>query len=130
MVCWISTGGLLYISDMINKREIGNRYEDLACERLENEGMKIIARNYRVRIGEIDIIAKDGNELVFIEVKYRKNRSYGGAEYAISPAKQKVIRRVAEWYMKQHRIRPDSFCRFDAVLIDGEDIEHIKNAWQ
>ena len=113
----------------INKRELGNKYEDLACEHLENEGMKIIARNYRVRIGEIDIIARDGNELVFIEVKYRKSRSYGGAEYAISAAKQKVIRRVAEWYMKQHRINPNTFCRFDAVLIDGEDIEHIKNAF-
>ena len=114
----------------VNKRKIGTEYESLACERLENEGMKIIARNYRVRIGEIDIIAKDGDELVFIEVKYRKNRSYGGAEYAISQAKQKVIRRVAEWYMKQNGISHNSFCRFDAVIIDGEDIEHIKNAWR
>ena len=113
----------------INKRELGNKYEDLACEHLESKGMQIIARNYRVRIGEIDIIARDGNELVFIEVKYRKNRSYGGAEYAISTSKQKVIRRVAEWYMKQYGISQNSFCRFDAVLIDGEDIEHIKNAF-
>ena len=115
---------------MINKRELGTEYETLACEYLEKEGMKIIARNYRVRIGEIDIIAMDGDELVFIEVKYRKDRSYGGAEYAISPAKQKVIRRVADWYIKQHRINPNSFFRFDAVLIDGADIEHIKNAWR
>ena len=115
---------------MVNKRKLGTEYESLACEHLESEGMKIIARNYRVRIGEIDIIAKDSDELVFIEVKYRKDRAYGGAEYAIPPAKQKVIRRVAEWYMKQHRINPNSFCRFDAVLIDGEEIEHIKNAWR
>ena len=115
---------------MVNKRALGTEYESLACEYLEKEGLKIIARNYRVRIGEIDIIARDGNELVFIEVKYRKNRDYGGAEYAIPLSKQKVIRKVAEWYMKQNGVNPNAYCRFDAVLIDGENIEHIKNAWR
>ena len=114
----------------MNKRKIGSAYEDLACERLEAEGMQILARNYRVRIGEIDIIARDQEELVFIEVKYRSSLDYGGAEYAIPPAKQRTIRRVAAWYMSQNHIRPDSFCRFDAILIDGEDVTHIRNAWQ
>ena len=114
----------------MNKRRLGSAYEDLACERLEAEGMQILARNYRVRIGEIDIIARDGDELVFAEVKYRSSLDYGGAEYAIPPAKQRTIRRVAEWYMNQNHIRQDSFCRFDAVLIDREEITHIRNAWQ
>ena len=114
----------------INKRKIGSSYEDLACERLEQEGMQILARNYRVRIGEIDIIAKEREELVFVEVKYRSSLDYGGAEYAISLRKQNTIRKVAAWYMSQNKIRPDSFCRFDAVLIDGDEITHIRNAWQ
>lgn len=114
----------------INKRHLGNSYEDLACERLEAEGLVILARNYRVKAGEIDIIAKDGEELVFAEVKYRASDRYGGASYAIGPRKQNTIRRVAQWYMKEFHIPFDSFCRFDAVLIDGEEITHIRNAWQ
>ena len=114
----------------VNKRRIGNAYEDLACERLEREGMQILARNFRVRIGEIDIIAKDGDELVFTEVKYRSSLEYGGAEYAIPPRKQQTIRRVAQWYLSQNHISPETFCRFDAVLIDGDEICHIRNAWQ
>ncbi|MBQ9031730.1 MAG: YraN family protein [Parasporobacterium sp.] len=114
----------------MNKRSIGASYEDLACERLENEGMQILARNYRVRIGEIDIIAKDREELVFVEVKYRSSTEYGGAEYAISRQKQQKIRRVAQWYMAEQKIRMDAFCRFDAILIDADEVLHIKNAWQ
>lgn len=114
---------------IMNKREIGNSYEELACRHLEEEGMQIIRRNYRVRIGEIDIIAKDVDELVFIEVKYRKSQDQGGAFYAISESKKKRIRRVAEWFMNQNHISPNAFCRFDAVLIDNGEITHVKNAW-
>ena len=113
----------------LNKRQIGNEYESLACEYLEQEGLQILVRNYRVKIGEIDIIALDEEELVFIEVKYRKNTDFGGAGYAIPRKKQQIIRRVAQWYMNQFHIHPDSFCRFDAVLIDGMEVTHIKNAW-
>ena len=112
-----------------NTRKIGASYEDLACEHLESKGMHILARNYRVRIGEIDIIAKDGVELVFVEVKYRANLDFGGAEYAIPPVKQQTIRRVAQWYMQSHRLSVNTFCRFDAVLINGSDIIHLKNAF-
>ena len=113
----------------MNTREIGTAYEELACEHLEAEGMRVIARNYRVKIGEIDIIAMDGQELVFIEVKYRASLDFGGAEYAIPRSKQRTIQRVAQWYMKAHRIPADAFCRFDAVLVNGTDVIHVKNAW-
>lgn len=113
----------------MNTRKLGNEYEDLACEHLENLGMKIICRNYRRKIGEIDIIARDGKELVFIEVKYRKNRKMGGALFAIPREKQQKIMRVAQWFMAERHIPADTFCRFDAVLIDGSDITHIRKAW-
>jgi putative endonuclease len=113
----------------MNKRKIGAEYEQLACERLESEGMQILETNYRVRIGEIDIIARDKDVLVFVEVKYRKDTSCGGASYAISYTKQQKIRRVAEWYMNEKHISPNAYCRFDAVLIDNGDINHVKNAW-
>ena len=115
----------------MNTRAVGAAYEDLACRQLEKAGMEILARNYRVRAGEIDIIARDKEELVFAEVKYRKNRLYGGAEYAISEAKKQKIRKVAQWFMAQNHLLPDeTFCRFDAVLIDENDrVTHIPNAW-
>lgn len=113
----------------MNSRRLGAEYEHLACERLESEGMQILETNYRVRIGEIDIIARDKDELVFVEVKYRKDTSCGGAEYAISYTKQQKIRRIAQWYLNEKHISPNAYCRFDAVLIDNGDINHIKNAW-
>ena len=114
----------------MNKRAIGTEYETKACRYLEDAGMKILARNFRVRIGEIDIIAMDGNVLVFVEVKFRSSTQYGGAEYAIPRGKQKTIMRVAQWFMAKNRIRPDALCRFDALLIDADEIIHVKNAWQ
>lgn len=113
-----------------NKRAVGTRYEQMACAYIEEDGMQVVETNYRTRIGEIDIIAWDREELVFLEVKYRKNRNYGGAESAIPRSKQRTIMQVAKIYMKMHGIRPNSFIRFDAVLIDGDEIVHIKNAWQ
>ena len=114
----------------MNKRDLGTQYEQLACAYLEEEGLRVIETNYRTRLGEIDIIARDGEELVFIEVKYRKDRSFGGAEHAIPRKKQLTIIRVANMYIRMHRLPQNSFYRFDAVLIDGEEIQHIKNAWQ
>lgn len=117
------------MNEKVNKREVGGRYEQMACEYLEEEGLRVIETNYRTRVGEIDIIARDKNEIVFIEVKYRKNRSYGGAEFAIPRSKQLTIIRVAKVYIKMHGLSFRCFYRFDAVLIDGDEIRHIKNAW-
>ena len=114
----------------MNTREVGGLHEQQACDYLENEGLKIIMKNYRKKIGEIDIIAQDGEYLVFVEVKYRSYLNQGGASYAIGPAKQMKIRRVAQWFMAENHINREALCRFDAVLIDGENIRHIKNAWR
>ena len=115
----------------MNTREVGNKYEDLACKVLENKGLRIIERNYRCKIGEIDIIARDENEdsLVFVEVKYRKTANFGGADFAVDYKKQNKIRKVAETFMKHHKISPLTFCRFDCIMITGEDVKHIKNAF-
>ena len=114
----------------MNKREVGTDHETMACDYLQRSGMRIICRNFRVKAGEIDIIAQDGNVLVFVEVKYRSSMEYGGAQYAVSIKKQKKIVRVAQWFMAKYKIPDDTYCRFDAVLIDGNDIIHIKNAWE
>ena len=114
----------------MNKRKVGGEYEKLAASYLVKHGLSIIEMNFRVKAGEIDIIAKDGEYLVFAEVKYRSGMNQGGAAYAISASKKRKIYRIAQWYMSMHHIPQDTYCRFDAVLIDREDITYIKNAWQ
>lgn len=112
-----------------NTRKTGARYELLAAVHLEKCGYHIIEKNYRCRIGEIDLVACDGAYLVFEEVKYRKNNKKGGAAAAVSTAKQKTISRVADYYMKVHGIRADQSVRFDVVAFDGEEMELIRDAF-
>ena len=114
------------------RKQRGAAGEELAARFLEQCGMKILRRNYRYERGEIDIIAEDGDELVFIEVKARRTRSYGEPEDSVTPQKQEQIRTVAEGYLLEHDI-DDRSCRFDVVGIfyhhGKAEINHIKNAF-
>lgn len=112
-----------------NKKIVGAMNEELAAMYLAKQGIKVIERNYRKKSGEIDIIAKDGDYLVFCEVKYRNDNDSEMALYSISAEKQKQIARIARAYMAEKHIHPESLCRFDCVLIDGSEIKHMKNAW-
>lgn len=108
---------------------MGSYYEQKAADYLESNGYHIIRKNFRCKIGEIDLIAKDGEYLCFIEVKYRSNDRKGNPAEAITPTKIRRITRTAEYYMLTHGIMPDTPCRFDAVIILEEDISLIKNAF-
>ena len=113
---------------MQNRRQIGTEEEALAAEFLEGRGYRIVERNFRCRLGEIDLIARDGSVLVFIEVKYRKTGAYGDPAEAVDYRKQKKISRVAEYYCwkKQKLNQP---CRFDVICVLGQEIRHIVNAF-
>lgn len=116
-----------------NKRKTGNYGEDLACKFLEERGFKIVERNYFYGHGEIDIITKDGDELVFVEVKYRTNDEYGPPELSISKGKQRLVRRTAEAYLFENGIK-DQKCRIDLIAIlhlkdEKPKINHIINAF-
>ena len=112
-----------------NKRMEGSRYEQLAARYLEQKGMDVLELNYRCRTGEIDIIARDGGYLVFVEVKYRKTKRAGYALEAIDSRKAGQVRRVAAVYLYEHGFPESAACRFDAVGIDGEQITQLKNAF-
>ena len=114
---------------MLNKRQIGNLYENKARKYLSNNGYVILEQNYRTKIGEIDIIAKNDDYLCFIEVKYRDEKSLAIGLYAVDKAKQKTIYNVAKMYMIDNKIDDDTACRFDVISVDGSDIELIKNAF-
>jgi len=116
----------------INRRIQGKTGEDLAARFLERNGLNIIERNYRFERGEIDLIAEEGNELVFIEVKARRSTMFGAPEDAVTEKKQEQVRSVADGYLFEHDIdnRP---CRFDVVAIEFKngkaEIRHIRDAF-
>lgn len=102
----------------------------MAAEFLRNQGLRILEKNFRCRNGEIDLIARDGKYLVFIEVKYRKNQGSGSSFAAVGKQKQRTIIKVALFYLIRHGFQDDIPCRFDVVGIDGEEIRWIKNAFE
>lgn len=114
----------------MNKRSVGTEYEKKAAACLEKQGYRILERNYRCRLGEIDIIAESEGYLVFIEVKYRRNAETGYGYEAVDLRKQQRIIRAASWYMKQHGISQDKPCRFDVVSFLGEQVTLIRNAFE
>lgn len=117
---------------MLSKRKKGTVGEGLAVEYLEKKGYRIIQRNYRYEHGEIDIVAEDGNTLVFIEVKARRSKEFGEPEDAVTPRKRDKIRATAEGYLFKNNI-DDKNCRFDVIAIDYQcnktEIRHIPDAF-
>ncbi len=116
-----------------NNRKIGTQGEALAINHLIEQGITIVTLNYRVgKMGEIDIIARDGDTLVFVQVKLRRSTRYGTPEEAVTPSKQRTIRRMAESYLAFHNIN-DTPCRFDVVAIESHHgntiIRHHKNCF-
>ncbi len=107
----------------------GHYYEDMAVEYLREMGYCILARNYRCRGAEIDIIAKDKMYLAFIEVKYRKNADWQHPLEAVDANKQKHICKAALDYMHTHRYGAQQPCRFDVVAIINEKPTLYKDAF-
>ncbi|HEY5433214.1 MAG TPA: YraN family protein [Coriobacteriia bacterium] len=119
----------------MDRSETARRGEDAATAFLERVGMHIEARNWRSSAGEIDIVARDGDELVFVEVKTRRSERAGTAEEAVSTAKQRRIVRLAQSYVAANASRPPGGIRFDVVAIRvlGEDralLRHYRAAFE
>lgn len=101
-----------------NKIEIGQKMEDLACHYLKKKGLRLLLRNYRCKMGEIDLIMQDGDYLVFIEVRYRSQASHGSSLESIHYAKQVKLIRTAEYYLLTHDLNVNCNARFDIIAID------------
>jgi putative endonuclease len=112
----------------VNRQQKGRLGEDLAAQFLERKGYRIIERNYRYDRGEVDIIAQDGRDLVFVEVKLRETEAFGSP---ITPFKEEQLKKVAEGYLFEHNLE-DQACRFDVVaitIVDGKPrIRLLQNA--
>lgn len=113
----------------MNQRKVGAVYEKLASEYIETQGYRVLLRNYRCPYGEIDLVARDGEYLVFLEVKYRRNLRDGSALEAVNMRKQRIIGRVARYYLMEYPQWADFPCRFDVVGITEDRVDLVRNAF-
>ena len=116
------------------RKLFGQAGESAAEEYLRHKGYRIVGRNLRSPTGELDLVAEDGQVLVFIEVKARRTDAYGGAIHAVHQRKQEKVIQLAAQYLARHHIK-NRLCRFDVVLLQGSNavvpqIEHIQNAFE
>ena len=105
----------------------GAQAEQAAAAYLVKRGLQLVEKNYRCRFGEIDLIMRAGVTLVFVEVRSRSSRAFGGAAASIDARKQRKLIAAAQHYLAQLGKPPP--CRFDALLFEGSEIEWIQNAF-
>ena len=117
------------VAERAKRAELGARAEELCAELLRKAGLRVLARNWRCRHGEIDLVAEEGGTLVFAEVRYRRDERFGGAAESVTLAKQGRLIAAARLYLMR---RPDADCRFDVLLLDSLEagrIRWIRNAF-
>jgi putative endonuclease len=116
----------------MNRRQKGREGEELAVNFLRTKGYRILERNFRFDRGEIDIIAQEGETLVFVEVKARRSPSFAEAEEAVTGSKKRQLEKVAEGYLVERGIE-NRECRFDVIAVEFKEtrpmIRHIVNAF-
>lgn len=110
------------------RQQLGQQGEDKALAYLRQHGLQHVESNWHCGCGEIDLIMRDGRELVFVEVRQRSDTSRGGAGASIGPAKQRRIVNAAQIYLQRFPRVPPS--RIDVVAIDGQQIEWLRDAIQ
>lgn len=101
----------------------GEAAEQLAANILQQQGLRLLEQNFSCKVGEIDLIMQDQQQLIFVEVRFRKNNLFGGAAASITPAKQIKVRRAAEFYMTRLSRMPA--CRFDVMAMTLDNKGHI-----
>ena len=107
--------------------ETGRKAESLAAAFLQAKGMTIVEKNFRAKVGEIDIVAKDKDEIIFVEVRARASRDFGGAAASVGGAKRRKLIRAARLWLQARGW--DGACRFDVVALDGGRLEHLPAAF-
>ncbi|ENM5739643.1 YraN family protein [Vibrio mimicus] len=114
-----------------NSRHQGNHYEQMAADYLRRQGLSLVTQNVNYRLGELDLVMRDGSTLVFVEVRYRASTSYGHAAETVTPSKRVRLIKAANCWMLANKINSHSAdFRFDVVAIhqQGQHIEWLKNA--
>ena len=114
----------MWPSRLSAKQRQGQGWEQRALAHLSAHGLRFVESNFRCKSGEIDLILRDGESLVFVEVRQREGASHGGAAASITPAKIRRLVRAAQTYLQRFpRVPP---CRFDVVAIDGQHVDWLR----
>ena len=117
-----------YEGELLNKRGRGSFYEEVCVEYLIKNGFDILHRNYRCKLGEIDIIAKKDDIIRFIEVKFRGSGSYGSALEAVDFRKKRRIMRAASWFLNEYGLN-DVQCSFDVMTVENNESRYYFNCY-
>ena len=122
---------------LINQKDTvagSNRWERMACDYLQQQGLTLMTANFQIKAGEVDLIMEDGETLVFVEVRYRRHQQWASAEESVTRAKQHRICQAAAAYLQMKGLSHRRYCRFDVVAINGSltppRINWIENAFQ
>lgn len=120
---------MLWNNTLFTTKEKGDITESYAANHLIKQGLKFIEANFRSKCGEIDLVMKEDDTWVFVEVKYRKKATYGGAISTISASKQQKLTRCAAFYLQQAQLNEyNTPCRFDVIALQG-DIKEPQLTW-
>lgn len=115
-------------------RAAGSAFEQRACVELERAGLKLLVRNYTTRYGELDLVMREGDTVVFVEVRHRLRASYGNAATSITATKQAKLVQTAQLWLAAHPKHAQRACRFDVVTYDGPGesakMEWLRNAFE
>lgn len=115
----------------MNRQQTGVRAEETACRYLCRKGLRLLTRNFRCRGGEIDLIMRDGDSLVFVEVRYRRHARYGSGAESVDRRKRERIILCAQLYLQRHPAEQRRPARFDVVSLDADNgIDWIPDAFQ
>lgn len=109
-------------------RAAGDVFEQRACAELERAGLKLLARNYTTRYGELDLVMRDHDAIVFVEVRYRKSASHGDASASVTPSKQAKLIKAAQQWLASHPQHTQRACRFDVMSYDGPT-DAVRREW-
>lgn len=118
----------------MNARAAGNVFEQAALAQLQGAGLKLLARNFGTRFGEVDLVMRDAGVVVFVEVRYRRHRAFGGSAASVGADKRERIALAAQAFLQAHPKLASLPCRFDVIAFDGEpdsaECEWLRGAFE
>ncbi|NID15915.1 YraN family protein [Luteibacter yeojuensis] len=112
------------------RRATGNRFEDTAREYLQARGLRLVHANFLCRHGEIDLVMRDGETLVFVEVRFRRSGAFGGALGSVTMAKRHKLVSAAHLWLAWHPRDARRPCRFDVIAFEGDEVEWVRAAFE
>lgn len=122
------------MSERISTQQRGNAAEALARRHLEQQGLRLLAQNWRCRLGELDLVMLDADTVVFVEVRYRRHSAWGGAAESVDARKREKLSRAAQHFLQQESRWAKYPCRFDVIAINADSqapaqLDWIQNAF-